>query len=175
MISKPTSGFSPIEKLSQAHDLSRFLCGHESLDDWLKKYAMTSQSSDTAKIYVVANDNRVVGYYALMAGSISVEQATARAKKGQPRAGMVPVALLARLAVDSNFQGRGLGKALLKDALIRCADAADVIGVRAVLVHALDAEAKTFYHNFDFEDSPVDDMTLMLMMKDIRAGIGHKK
>ena len=169
MITKADTGFSKIEKLSKTHELNQFSCGHDSLDEWLKKYALSNQVGESAKTYVTTRSNAVVGYYALMAGSIHVERSSTRAAKGQPRNGAVPIALLARLAVDQTCQGQGLGTALLKDALIRCANAADVIGVRAVLVHALDEEARRFYQRFDFEESPADGMTLMLMMKDIRA------
>ncbi len=164
--------FSGVEKLTKDHDLKSFSCNRPALDEWLKKYALTAQASDSAKTYVVHKDNAVLGYYALTAGCIKVAEATGRAGAGQPRAGSVAIALLARLAVDQTVQGQGLGCALLKDALIRCENAADIIGVRAVLVHALDDEAKAFYTKFGFEASPVDDMTLMLMMKDIRGAMG---
>jgi hypothetical protein len=166
------SGFSKIEKLTKDHDVSAFSCGRESLDDWLKKFAWSSQAAGSANTYVVTHGGRVAGYYALMAGSIRVAEATVRAGKGQPRDGVVPVALIGRLARAIEFKGTGLGPALLKDALLRCVGAADVIGVRAILVHALDDEAKAFYTRYDFEPSPVDDMTLMLLMKDVRKTLG---
>src|SRR5687768_11378724 len=100
MTAKARAGFSKIEKLTKSHDLGRFCCGQDSLDEWLKKYALSSQASESAKTYVVTQDNAVIGYYTLMAGSIGVAEATGRAARGQPRAGMVPVALLARLAID---------------------------------------------------------------------------
>jgi GNAT superfamily N-acetyltransferase len=114
----------------------------------------------------------VVGYYALAAGSVEPEQAPERIKKGLARH-PVPVILLARLAVDRHEQGKGLGAALLKDALIRAAAAADEIGVRAVLVHAKDEDARAFYERFDFEPSPTDPLHLYLLMKDLKKTIGE--
>lgn len=163
------AGFSPIEKLTKSHDLSGFSCGDDALDEWLRKYALAAQAGEGAKTYIVMSGTRVAGYYAVMAGSISVATATTRVAKGQPKTGTVPIALLARLAVNRDFQGQGLGSALLKDALLRCAKAADEIGVRAILVHALNDNAKAFYQHFGFEASPADGMTLMLMMKDLRS------
>lgn len=163
-----SSGFSTVEKLTGDHDIAGFSCGREALDEWLKKHALNNQGGGGANTYVVRKVERVVGYYTLVASTISVERSTARAGKGQPRMGAVPAALLARLAVDETAQGQGLGAALLKDALLRCERAADIIGVRVVLVHALDEKARDFYRSFDFEESPADGMTLMLLMKDVR-------
>lgn len=162
----PISG---VEKLDAAHRLDSFDSGKPALDEWLKKYALTNQKSDSAKTYVIHRDKRIVGYYSLVAGSVSTVESTKRAAKGQPRKGTIPVVTLARLAVDRTEQGQGFGKALLKDALLRCEQAADTIGVRAVLVHALDKAAMDFYKKFEFEPSVIDEMTLMLLMKDIRG------
>lgn len=164
-----TASLSAVEKLTKSHDLSQFNSGKESLDDWLKKYAWTSQAANTAKTYVVHRDNIVVGYYSLAAGNIDVDRATGRMAKGQPKMRPIPVILLARLAVNVNEKGKGLGKALLKNALLRSHQATDDIGARAVLVEALDDEARKFYLHFDFEPSPVDEYVLMLLMKDIRG------
>ena len=156
------------EKLATAHDLESFSCGVESLDQWLKRFARTNQQSDLTSTYVVHRKNRVVGYYSLTAGSVNREDATARVAKGAPNH-PIGVVLLARLAVDEAEKGAGLGRALLKDALLRSASAADIIAVRAVLVHALNEDARRFYLRFDFEPSPVHPLHLMLLMKDIRA------
>lgn len=114
----------------------------------------------------------MVGYYALAAGSVEPAQAPERVKKGLARH-PIPVILLARLAVDRREHGNGLGKALLKDALIRAAGAATAIGARAVLVHAKDEEARTFYEHFDFEPSPTDPLHLFLLMKDLQRTVPH--
>lgn len=159
---------SQIEPLSNAHDLSGFDCGtHESLNLWLKKYALQNQANDSARTYVVHREHRVVGYYAISAGSISKEQATGRAAHGLANH-PIPISLLGRLAVHKNEQGNGIGRALLKDALIRIERAADILGIRAVLVHAIDQQAREFYERFDFDPCPEDELHLMLLMKDLR-------
>lgn len=162
---------SQVEPLSRAHDLSQFDCGaHESLNLWLRKYALQNQASDTARTYVVHRDNIVVGYYSISAGSIARESATPRSAQGLARH-PVPIALLGRLAIHREEQGIGLGSALLKDALIRIEHAADILGIRAVLVHAIDQEARAFYERFDFEPCPDDELHLMLLMKDLRRAL----
>jgi GNAT superfamily N-acetyltransferase len=159
---------SNVEPILASHDTSRFDCGsHESLNDWLKRFALTNQKNESARTYVVHRNNSVVGYYSISAGSVSIDQAPGRVAKGIARR-PVPVILLARLAVDKGEQGTGLGKALLKDALTRIARAADIVGARAVLVHAIDERARKFYEHFDFEPSPIQELQLMLLMKDLR-------
>lgn len=168
-----TEPLSPVEPLSRAHDLSRFDCGSQtSLNEWLKRFAWINQQSETSRTYVVHRAGQVVGYYSIATGSVLREEAPARVAKGLAHH-PVPVILLARLAADRSEQGRGLGKALLKDALLRIAAAADIVGARAVLVHAVDSEAAAFYRRFDFELSPVNDLHLMLLMKDLRGAIGE--
>lgn len=155
------------ERLSEAHDTSLFDCGVPSLNDWLKKYALTSQKSDGAQTFVAHRGKTVVGYYALAAGSVSPDESPERVRAGQPRRD-IPVIVLARLAVDKKEQGAGLGKALLKSALLACERAAETIGARAVIVHAIDEQAASFYRRFDFQPSPVASWTMMLLMKDLR-------
>lgn len=159
---------SEVEPLSRIHDLSGFDCGmHESLNLWLMKYAIQNQANDSARTYVVHRANVVVGYYSISAGSIARENATPRAAHGLARH-PIPIALLGRLAVHRGEQGAGLGSALLKDALVRLERAGDILGIRAVLVHAIDQPAKAFYERFDFEPCPDDELHLMLLMKDLR-------
>lgn len=159
---------SQIEALSKIHDLRQFDCGaHESLNVWLKKYALQNQANDSARTYVVHRDHRVVGYYTISAGGISKEQATGRAAHGLA-SHPIPISLLARLAVHKEEQGNGIGRALLKDALIRTERAADILAIRAVLVHAIDQQAREFYERFDFDPCPGDELHLMLLMKDLR-------
>lgn len=159
---------SRVEKLTAEHDLAAFDCGKESLNSWIKQFALTNMKSDSAQTYVVHRANSVVGFYSLAAGSVRHEEAPERVKKGLAKH-PIAVILLARLAVDLSEQGHGLGRALLKDALLRIAGAADTIGARAVLVHSIDEQARKFYEQFDFERSPVDEFELMLLMKDLRA------
>ena len=162
---------SKVEPISESNDVSRFDCGgHESLDDWLKRFALTNERNESARTYVVHRNGLVAGYYSISAGSVSVGEAPARISKGLARH-PIPVILLARLAVDKDERGTGLGKALLKDALRRIAQAADIVGARAVLVHALDEQARKFYEHFDFELSPVHELQLMLLMKDLRKAL----
>lgn len=156
------------EKLARSHRVDGFSCGIESLDVWLKRFAWTNQQSDLTTSYVVHRDGVVAGYYSLTAGSVNREDATARIARGTPSQ-PIGVILLARLAVDLSEQGSGLGSALLKDALLRAASAAEIVAVRAVLVHALNEDARRFYMRFDFEPSPFHPLHLMLLMKDIRA------
>jgi GNAT superfamily N-acetyltransferase len=164
-----------IEKLAKDHDLGRFDCGNEALNLWLKRFAWANVQSDSARVYVAhRRDGVVVGYHALTAGSVSRTEATERIGHGLA-AHPIGVIVLGRLAVDRGQQGRGLGIALLQDALLRAEHAADTVGVRAVFVQAIDAAARSFYLRFGFSPSPVDEMRLMLLMKDLRAFLRSKK
>jgi GNAT superfamily N-acetyltransferase len=160
----------PLEK---NHDLSAFNCGAAPLNEYLRKYAWQNHQNRSARTYVALRGNRVVGYYSLAAGSVRRDDATPRVAKGLANH-PVPVFLLARLAVDQAEQGKGLGAGLLKDALIRSLQAADIVGCRAVLVHAKDQQAQAFYGKYGFESSPVDEFHLYLLMKDIKASVGSK-
>ncbi len=165
------NSLSRVEPLAEHHVCDAFDCGKpESLTAWLKRYALESQKANSARTFVVHRENTVVGYYSLCAASISRDEASKRAAKGQP-ARPIPAILLARLAIDKSEQGKGLGKALLKDALSRSLNAANEIGARVILVHAIDEEAKNFYKKFGFETSPVNDLHLMLLMKDLEKSL----
>jgi GNAT superfamily N-acetyltransferase len=166
------SALGSIERLGREHLLDAFDCGAEDLNRFLKRQALSSQQAHSAQTYVLARDWQVIGYYSLAASSVAYEAATDRLKKGQARHA-VPVILLARLAIDRTMQGKGLGAALLKDALVRSAGAADTIGARALLVHEKDDQARAFYEHFDFESSPSDPLHLMLLMKDLVRLIGR--
>lgn len=161
-----------MEPLAEHHICNTFDCGkHESLTGWLKRYALESQKEKSARTFIVHRENAVVGYYSLYASSIHRNEASERAAKGQPARRPIPAILLARLAIDKSEQGKGLGKALLKDALSRSLNAANEIGARVILVHAIDEEAKNFYRKFGFETSPVNDLHLMLLMKDLEKSL----
>ena len=159
-----------IDKLRREHDLSGFDCGNATLNDWLRKFAWTNQQADSAKTYVALDGDRAVGFYALTTGSVHRHESPQRIAKGLANH-PIGVVLLARLAVDKSQQGKGLGKALLFDALSRIEEAADIVGVRAVLVHAIDDAARRFYLHFEFEESPVDPYQLLLLLKDLRKAI----
>ena len=134
------------------------------------KYAWANQQADSAKTYVAVAGERVDGYYAITTGSVHKHESPARISKGLANH-PIGIVLLARLAVDRTQQGRGLGKALLFDALSRIEDAADIVGVRAVMVHATDEAARRFYEHFEFERSPVDPFQLLLLLKDLRKAV----
>lgn len=164
----PSSDLSRVEALSKAHDVSRFDCGaHPALNLWLQRHALQNQASNSARTYVVHRSQAVAGYYSITAGSIAHESATRRAAQGLARH-PIPVALLARLAVHSAEQGKRLGEALLKDAMVRIERASDILGIRAILVHAIDERARSFYERYEFEPCPDDPLHLLLLMKDLR-------
>lgn len=164
--------FSRIGKLTAQDDVDAFDCGQPDLDDWLKRFALVNQRAGMSTVFVTSAESRVAGYYALATGGVERAKAPDRVVRGVP-AHPVPVVLLTRLAVDLTAQGKGLGRAMLRDALVRVANAADEIGVRAVLVHAKDERAKEFYmRNAEFEPSPTDPLHLFLLMKDLRKNLG---
>ena len=159
-----------IDKLDRGHDVSAFDCGNPALNVWLQRYAWTNQHGDSARTYVALEGDRVSGYCALTTGSVHKHESPLRIAKGLANHS-IGIVLLARLAVDRTQQGRGLGKALLFDALTRIAEAADIVAVRAVMVHAIDEAARRFYAHFGFELSPLDPFQLMLLLKDVRRAV----
>lgn len=160
---------SPPELLADRHDTTGFRSGEASLDDWLSRRARANKVSGASRNFVVCHGEHVIGYYALASGVIAVEAAPGRFRRNIPDP--IPVAVLARLAVDEHWQGQGLGRALFRDAARRVAQAADVIGIRGIVVHAISDEAKDFYTALGFTPSPHDPMTLMVTLTDIRAAL----
>jgi GNAT superfamily N-acetyltransferase len=156
--------------LSKAHETAGFDCGKAPLNEYLVKYALQNQASGGARTYVLARANRVIGYYSLAPASVAPEHAPERIMKGQGRY-LVPVILMARFAMDRAEQGKGLGRALMSDALRRALTGAEVIGGRAFLVHAKDEEARRFYLKFGMEESPTNPLHLFLPFKDIRKSL----
>ena len=154
------------EKLEPDHDLSSFDSGSPVLDDWLRRRALPNQESGASRAYVIRAGQRVIGYYALAAGAVAQAEATGRTRRNMPDP--IPVMVIGRLAIDSRYQGLGLGRALLRDAILRTMQAADIAGIRAILVHAISEEAKRFYERCGFRPSPVDPMTLMITLRDAR-------
>jgi GNAT superfamily N-acetyltransferase len=165
--------FGDPEPLRPDAVLEGFDCGRPSLNVWLTEHARVAAAAGSARTYVITDSRqaRVVGYHALTAAGVERAAATARAIKGMPRY-PVPVVLLARLAVDRSVSGRGLGAWLLRDAMTRALGASETIGIRAMLVHALDAEARAFYRRHGFEASPTDRLHLMILITDIEAALG---
>jgi GNAT superfamily N-acetyltransferase len=149
------------------HVLEGFNCGKTSLNDWLPRHARQAQSSGSAKTYVTTGEGRVVGYYSLTVGQIDTLEAPDRVRKGMG-AYPIPVVILARLAVEQRMQGQGLGVGLLQDAIRRTLTIAEHAGVRALLTHPVDEDAARFYRRFGFEESPVREQQLLLLLKDAR-------
>jgi GNAT superfamily N-acetyltransferase len=156
-----------VEKLRPSHAIEGFDCGREELNRYLLRFAWANQQAGAAQTYVGLVGDAVVGYYTLAVGHVTREEAPERLTKGQARH-PVPIMLLARLAVALSSQGQGVGKALLRDAMQRTLQAADIAGIRAFAVHAKDEEAKRFYEKFDFIPSPTDPMHLFVLLKDVR-------
>jgi GNAT superfamily N-acetyltransferase len=157
--------------LAATDDLTKFDCGETSLNEWLLTQALQNSASGASRTFVTTYENRVVGYYALAAASVERRNAPGRIRRNQPE--MVPVILLARLAVDQTHQGRQVGSHLLRDAVLRTVRIADNAGVRALLVHAVDQRARNFYQHYDFMPSPTDDLHLYLLIKDAQDLLAH--
>jgi len=156
-----------VEKLRPEHPIQDFDCRREELNRYLLRYAWVNQQAGAAQTYVGQVGNTVVGYHSLSVGQVTREEAPERLTKGLARH-PVPIMLLARLAVDRRWQDQGVGKSLLKDAMRRTLQAADIAGIRAFAVHAKDEEARNFYQKFDFIPSPTDPMHLFVLLKDVR-------
>jgi GNAT superfamily N-acetyltransferase len=151
------------EPLRDDHDLEHFQCGVASLDDWLKRRARANQAGGASRTYVIAAGKRVIGYYCLSSGAIAVIEAPGNIRRNMPDP--VPMTVMGRLAIDHLWQGKGIGVALLQDAVLRAAQAAEIIGIRGVLVHAISIEAKAFYEHHGFVPSRSNPMTLLLSLK----------
>ena len=157
-----------MEKLLRTHAIERFDCGSDALNRYLVRYALENQQAGASQTYLALSGEEVAGYYTLVVGQVDYVEAPERLKKGLERH-PVPIMLLARLAVAIPWQGKGVGSGLLKDAMLRTLQAADIAGIRAFAVHAKDEAAKAFYEHFDFIPSPTDPFHLFRLLKDIRA------
>jgi GNAT superfamily N-acetyltransferase len=156
-----------VEKLRADHPIESFDCGREELNRYLLRYAWQNQQAGAAQTYVGLVGDAVIGYYTLAVGHVMREEAPERLTKGLARHS-IPIMLLARLGVDHRWQGRGVGKASLKDAMLRTLQAADIAGIRSFAVHAKDEEVRRFYLKFDSIPSPSDPMHLFVLLKDVR-------
>jgi len=159
------------EKLSPEHETSEFNSGEPTLDDWLRRRALKNEESGASRTYVVCVHNRVVGYYVLAAGAVAHLEAPGRIRRNMPNP--IPVMVLGRLAVDQAFQGRNIGRGLLRDAILRTLQAADIAGIRAILVHAISESARQFYLRAGFISSPVDPMTLMITLEEAAKALSE--
>lgn len=165
------SGYSLPRPIAEDDDTSTFDSGEPSLDEYLHKRALANHVQGASRCFVTCRAGRVVGYYALASASVQYRDVTGKMRRNMPDP--VPVILLSRLAVDRTEQGSGLGKSLLRDAILRSVTASEIIGVRALIVHALNEGARAFYAHFDFEPSPTDPLHLLLLIKDARALIAR--
>jgi predicted N-acetyltransferase YhbS len=167
-------GFRGPVALEAWHRAEHFECGVPSLDGWLRRYALQSHRGGSSRVFVTTEtDPDIVGYYALAAGAVMPRGAPSRLVRGLAANQPVPVVLLGRLAVDARYQGEHLGRSLLLDAMTRVVQAGELIGIRAVLVHAIDEAAREWYAQFGFEPSPTNQLHLILLIKDLRATIEH--
>lgn len=154
--------YSAPELLTHHHNLDDFDCSEESLNTWLKRNAQRNRQNQASRTFVTCNGKVVVGFYALAAGSVTHQFVSGALRRNMPEP--IPVVVLGRLAIDIKHQGKKLGAALLKDAVLRAKAVSEQVGVRALLVHALNDKAKQFYLNYGFHPSPIDDMLLMLKL-----------
>lgn len=154
------------ERLAPNHELEEFDCGTPSLNEWLKRRARRNEQEGASRTYVVCVGKQVVGYYCLAAGSVCCLDVPGRVRRNMPDP--IPVVVIGRLAIHRDWQGQGLGRALLRDAVLRTLNAAEVAGVRAILVHAISEEARRFYENCGFMKSPTNPMTLVVTLEDIK-------
>jgi len=161
-----------VEKLRLDHKIQEFDCGREELNRYLHRYAWQNQQAEAAQTYVGIVGDSVIGYHALTVGHVSHAEAPTRLTKGLAHH-PVPIMLIARLAVDRRWHGQGVGSALLRDAMQRTLQAADIAGIRAIAVHAKDEAARSFYQRFDFIPSPTDALHLFVLLKDIRRIVGQ--
>jgi len=155
--------------IDEHHATEAFTSGVESLDIWLKRRALKNQATGASRTFVACEGKRVVAYYCLASSAVTVDEAPGRFRRNMPDP--IPVAVLGRLAVEKSLQGKGLGRALVRDASLRLIHAADTIGIRGLLVHALSAEARVFYERIGFDPSPLDPMTLMMTLSDLKASL----
>jgi len=160
------------QHLAAHHDSTAFDCGEPELNEWLRRQALKNEASGASRTYVICVEDHVVGYYALATGAVDRAAATGKVRRQMPEP--IPVMIIGRLAVDVRHQGRGLGYGLLRDALLRTLQVSEQAGIRAVLLHAMTAEAKKFYQRAGFQESPLDAMAMMITIADIEKALTTK-
>jgi GNAT superfamily N-acetyltransferase len=165
----PRVSLSAPAPLADHHQLGAFNSGVPTLDEWLRRRARANQVSGASRSFVVCADDIVVGYYALASGAVSAAAAPSRFRRNMPEPIPIPVAVLGRLAVDQTCHGQGIGRALFRDSALRVMQASEAIGIRGVLVHAISDKAKAFYLALGLSESPLEPMTLMVTLADLRA------
>jgi predicted N-acetyltransferase YhbS len=155
--------------LDEHHDLVLFDSGEQSLDNWLKKRALANQVSGASRTFVACEGRRVAGYYALASGAVTVASVPGKFRRNMPDP--IPVVLLGRLAVDRAWQGQELGRSLFRDAAMRVSHAADTIGIRGIVVHALSDDARKFYLALGFMECPGEPLILVVNLQDLRVAL----
>ncbi|MDS3860283.1 GNAT family N-acetyltransferase [Thermosynechococcaceae cyanobacterium BACA0444] len=160
----------PPEKLNSSHQIAGFNSGNSQLDDWLKQRAFKNEATGASRTYLVCVGDVVIGYYCLANGAVAQTIATGRVRRNMPDP--IPVMVIGRLAVDQAWQGKRIGRALLRDAILRTFQAAEIAGIRAILVHAISESAKQFYEKCGFMASPLEPMTLMIGIDQAKAELG---
>jgi GNAT superfamily N-acetyltransferase len=159
--------YTPPEPLNPEHDIEKFDCGEQNLNEWLKKKALKNEKEGASRTYVVRYEKRVVGYYCLATGSVIRNTASNKVKRNMPDP--IPVMVLGRLAVDVEHQKKGIGTGLIKDAVMRTFQASEIIGVRAIVIHAINEEMKDFYvDRYGFTPSPLHPLTVMATLKELK-------
>jgi GNAT superfamily N-acetyltransferase len=161
--------FSSPEPLTGEHEIDAFDSGQAALDNWLRRRALANQSGGASRTYVVCEARRVVAFYALASGAIVQASASGKFRRNMPEP--IPVVVLARMAVDLEYQGRGLGRGMFRDAARRVVQAADTIGIRGIIVQALSEEARSLYIALGFDSSPADRMTLLVTLHDLSRAL----
>lgn len=157
------------EPLAEQHELAEFNSGVPELDDWLRRRARANQVGGASRTFVVCEDSQVIAYYALASGAVKQPEAPGRFRRNMPDP--IPVAILGRLAIDQKYQGRGLGRALIRDAGLRLLNAAEILGIRGLLAHAISDDARAFYNAVGFLPSPSDPMMLMVGLHDLNSAL----
>lgn len=160
----------PPEKLNSLHRIDSFDSGNSQLDDWLKQRARKNELEGASRTYVLCADELVIAYYCLANGAVAQTAAIGRVRRNMPDP--IPVMVIGRLAVDCRWQGKGIGRALLRDAILRTLQASEIAGIRAILVNAISEDAKQFYEKCGFTASPIDPMILMVKVNDAIASLG---
>ena len=155
--------------LAEHHEIDEFNSGEASLDDWLKKRARANHAGGASRVFVTCEGNRVIGYYSLSSSTVATDTVPGRFRRNMPDP--IPVVLLGRLAIDKEWQRKGLGRSLFRDAVMRVSQAADAIGVRGIVVHAISDEARKFYIAIGFSECPHQPLTLVVTLQDIRAAL----
>ncbi|MDP3854376.1 GNAT family N-acetyltransferase [Phenylobacterium sp.] len=159
------------ERLTEAHDIADFKSRQPQLDEWLRRKALSNETSGGCRTYVTTDGERVIGFYCLATGAVAHAQATGKARRNMPDP--IPAVIVGRMGVDETFERQGIGRGLIRDSVIRTLAAAEVIGVRAILIHAKSDEARRFYvERCGLSESPIDPMTLMVTLSDARKALG---